>query len=98
MTLINPKYDFYQVFKIVAIKKPHHFFSNEAKTFIEGNFMLGNEDTKEKIDLMSFWELISKAEDVLDYVKKIKNVTKKDVTNVVEKYLNKDYALSILTS
>ena len=78
------------------LKKINSKTLNEAKTYIEGNFALENEDTKEKSDLIAFWELVSKAEDVNNYITRIKKVTINDVKDVVKKYLNKDYTLAIL--
>ena len=57
-----------------------------------------NEDTHEKSNLIAFWELVNKAEDVNNYLKKIKKITTTDVKKVVKKYLNKDYTLAVLTN
>ena len=68
----------------------------EAKQFIEGEYILNNEDSQDFANLIGNWELSSKAEDCVDYVEKIKKVSKKDIIDVVDRYLNENYALSIL--
>jgi predicted Zn-dependent peptidase len=57
---------------------------------------LNNEDSQDFANLIGNWELSSKAEDCVDYVEKIKKVSKKDIIDVVDRYLNENYALSIL--
>lgn len=84
--------------EFAKLKKIDNKDLNEAKTYIEGNFALENEDTKEKSNLIGFWELINKSENVNNYIKNIKKVTINDVRNVVKKYLNNNYTLAILTT
>lgn len=69
---------------------------NEAKTYIEGNFTLANEDNFHMADELSFWHMVKNADLAGDYINKIKKVTKKDITKVVDKYLNKNYTLTVL--
>jgi predicted Zn-dependent peptidase len=68
----------------------------EAKQFIEGDFVLNNEDSQAFANLLGTWEFASKAEDCIDYVDKIKKVTKKDIIRVANKYLNEKYSLAII--
>jgi len=79
------------------LRKIDHNSLREAKTYIEGNFVLDNEDTQEKSNLIGFWELANKAEDVNVYLDRIKRITVNDVKRVVKKYLNKNYTLAVLT-
>ena len=69
---------------------------NESKTFVEGQFLMENEDNFHLADKMAFWELIKDACFVKKYVKEIKKITKQDIAGVVNKYLNKNYTLAII--
>jgi predicted Zn-dependent peptidase len=68
----------------------------EAKQFLEGEFILDNEDSQSFANLIGSWELASKAEDCINYIKQINKVTKKDILRIVDKYLNNKYALAII--
>jgi predicted Zn-dependent peptidase len=68
----------------------------EAKQFLEGEFVLDKENSQSLAAEMGQWELVSNAEDGLNYVKKIKKVTKKDIIRVVNKYLNDKYSLAVI--
>jgi predicted Zn-dependent peptidase len=68
----------------------------EAKQFIEGDFLLDNEDSQSLANTLGGWEFASKAEDCDNYIDKIKKVTKKDIVRVVDKYLTKNYSLAII--
>jgi len=68
----------------------------EAKQFLEGDFLLDEEDSQALANNLGAWELASKAEDCEDYINKIKKITKKDVIRVVDRYLNKNYSLAII--
>lgn len=69
---------------------------DEAKQFIEGEFVLDKEDSLNLASSISEWELVSHAEDGLNYIKKIKKITKKDIAKVVDKYLNENYSLAVV--
>lgn len=69
---------------------------NDAKGYIEGQFILDNEDTSDLADELSYWEALKSAKLHLAYVKNIKSVTRKDVAKVAKKYLNKNYTLAII--
>ena len=68
----------------------------EAKQFIEGEFILDEEDSHHFARSIAEWELVSKAEDGLSYVQNINKVTKKDIIRIVDKYLNKNYSLAVI--
>lgn len=68
----------------------------EAKTYIEGNFALENEDTQRRADLIGFWELVNKAESIHSYIKKIKSIKLEEVKQLAKKTLTDNYTLTIL--
>ncbi|MCK4521488.1 MAG: insulinase family protein [Nanoarchaeota archaeon] len=68
----------------------------EAKQFIEGEFILDNEDSQRMADTVGFWQLVSGCKDILNYIKNIKKVTKKDVIRIVDKYFDDNYTLVVL--
>jgi len=68
----------------------------EAKDYIEGEFLLRNEDTQDYANAVSFWELSSEAEDINKYLKNINDVTKSDIVKTVKKYLNKNYTMTVI--
>ena len=67
----------------------------EAQDFIEGNYLLEIEDTQKIADQLLFWEQVKSAEEMKNYLRKIKKVTVADVKRVVEKYF-KHYAQVVL--
>ena len=69
---------------------------NDAKGYLEGQRILGNEDTHEQADMLNFWELVKDASLSKTYVKKIKKITKKEILRVAKKYFTKNYALAII--
>lgn len=58
----------------------------DAINFIEGDYLLSNEDNHTLADVMSIWEIVGKPNLVKDYVKNIKKVKKEDIKRVVNKY------------
>jgi predicted Zn-dependent peptidase len=58
----------------------------EAKTFLEGEYLLQAEDNQKLADLMAFWSQTSNAEAASEYIGRIQKVTRKDVASVVKKY------------
>jgi len=58
----------------------------DAINFIEGDYLLSNEDNYTLADTMSVWEIVGQTGLVENYVKKIKKVKKGDVKRVVGKY------------
>ena len=69
---------------------------NDAKGYIEGQFILDKESTSNLADELGYWEALKSAKLHLTYIKNIKSVTKKDVARVAKKYLNKNYTLAII--
>ena len=59
---------------------------NEAKTFIEGDYLLEIEDPQKVADQIVFWEQAGTAKMINNYVKNIKKVTIKDVQRIMNKY------------
>jgi len=68
----------------------------EAKEYIEGNFLLENEDSQKAADNILGWEQLAKAEDYFDYIKKIKKINKGEVQKTAEKYFTEKYCLAII--
>lgn len=69
---------------------------NDAKNYIEGNFILKAEENKERADLIGFWEMVGDAKKMSEYVNRIKKVTKRDIKRVAKKYFTKNYTLVML--
>ena len=67
----------------------------EAQDFIEGDYLLETEDTQKVADQILFWEQVKDAEEMDNYLKKVKKVTVADVKRVVEKYF-RHYAQVVL--
>ncbi len=67
----------------------------EAQDFIEGDYLLEIEDTQKVADQLLFWEQVKSAEEMNEYLRRIKKVTVADVKRVVEKYF-KHYAQVVL--
>lgn len=68
----------------------------EAKEFIEGDYLLENEETEKAADNAAIWEQLTKAKDFSNYVKKIKRIRKSDVKRVAKKYFTKNYCLAVV--
>jgi predicted Zn-dependent peptidase len=68
----------------------------EAKTFIEGEVLLDNEDNLKMAEMLSFFNYSSKAEEALNYLKRIRRVSLGQVRNAVKKYLNRNYTLVVV--
>lgn len=58
----------------------------EAKTFLEGNFLLDLEVPQKQADQLVFWEQLSDAALLKEHVKRVKEVTVADVQRVAKKY------------
>jgi len=67
----------------------------EAKDYIEGDYLLEIEDTQKIADQLLFWEQVKDASKMNEYLHKIKKVTVHDVKRVVEKYF-KHYTQVVL--
>ena len=68
----------------------------EAKDYLEGEFLMQNEDNFHMADKLAFWELIKDASLAKEYLKKVKKVKKEDIARVVNKYLNKNYTMAVI--
>lgn len=69
---------------------------NEAKSFIEGQFLMDGDDNFNFADKLAYWELIKDANLAKEYVSRIKKITRNDIIKVVDKYLNKNYTLTVI--
>ena len=70
----------------------------DAKTYLEGKFLLDIDDNrKESISLVD-WEMIKDSNLVYDYLKNINKVTQKDVVRVAKKYFDNNYTLVTIES
>lgn len=58
----------------------------EAKTYIEGNYLLELEDSQKIADQLLFWEQVEDARIINDFLKKIKKISINDIKRVAEKY------------
>ena len=78
------------------LKKIKNKDVEEAKNYIEGNHTLENEDNFQMADRFAFWQMVKDANLTKTYINKIKKVSRKDIIKVVDKYLNKNYTLTVL--
>ena len=69
---------------------------NEAKTFIEGQFLMENEENFHLADEMAYWEMIKDSRLLNQYIKNIKKINKNDIARVVGRFLNNKYTLTII--
>ncbi len=67
----------------------------EAKDFIEGDYLLDLEETQKIADQLLFWQQVGRAEMMREYIANIKKVTAQDIRRVVERYFTK-HALVVL--
>lgn len=85
------------IFKVLErLKKLSDKDLKEAKEYIEGNFLLENEDSQKAADNILGWEHLTKAEDFFDYIGKIKKVSKGEVQKTAEKYFTDKYCLAVI--
>ena len=68
----------------------------EAKTYIEGNYTLEQEDNFNAADNIAFWEAIKNASLANSFIRNIKKITINDVKRVAKKYFNKKYTLVVI--
>jgi predicted Zn-dependent peptidase len=68
----------------------------ESQTFIEGDFILGQEDTQKRADEILYWEQMKDATLLDRYIKKINRVTPADVKRITKKYLLQPYTSAII--
>tara|TARA_Y100000310_G_scaffold343131_1_gene449370 strand:- start:5404 stop:6609 length:1206 start_codon:yes stop_codon:yes gene_type:complete len=68
----------------------------ESKEFLEGNFLLSNEDNQRFADTVAYGESVGDESFVHDFVSHIKEVTRKDVIRVTKKYFDKPHCVTVL--
>lgn len=66
----------------------------EAKDYVEGNFLIRNEDNKEKAENNAFFSILGKT--ISEYLKNIRKVTLNDVKKAVKTYFNGNYTQIII--
>lgn len=82
-------------------KKINHVSKEElekAKRFIEGQYLMDNEDNFKRADLLSIFEVVKEAKLADSYIKEINNITIEDIKRVASKYFKDNYCLTILTN
>ncbi len=67
----------------------------EAKTYIEGEYLLDLEDPQKVADQLLFWEQNKDAKLMKEYISRIKKVTVNDVKRVAKKYF-KHYTFAVV--
>ncbi len=65
----------------------------EAKRYIEGDHLMGIDDSLKVADTMLYWEDVGGKSGMDDYVAKVKAVSKADIKRVVRKYLKNFYSM-----
>ena len=64
-----------------------------AKGFIEGHYLMDEEDNFKFAEKLLFWEQIKDAKLHYDYIGTIKKVAKEDILRVAGKYINENYTM-----
>ncbi len=70
---------------------------NEAKEHMIGSRLLRKEDSHRRGDSLAEWEFIKDAKLADDYLKRVKRVSKKDITRVRDKFLDENYTVIVLS-
>ena len=65
----------------------------DAKTFLEGEFLLSIEDNSTYCDTLTEWEAENNIKNLQNFLKKVKKVTTKDIARVAKKYFTKEFCL-----
>lgn len=68
----------------------------DAIGYVQGKYILDNEDTRNLADKLAFWELIEDARLAKKYLQKIRAVKKKDILRVAKEYLTNNFTLAII--
>ena len=68
----------------------------EAKTFIEGEFLLDNEDNLKRAEVIGFFNHAGEAGDAVNYLEKVRKVSLADAKRAARKYLNEKYTLVVV--
>jgi len=67
----------------------------EAKGYLEGQYILENEDTHDRADSLGFWESVKDSNLGENYLKEIKKVNLKDIPKAANKYF-RNYCLAVI--
>lgn len=70
--------------------------ASDAKTFLEGNFILEQENPEERADELCFMEYMGNAERIEDYVRRIKAIPLRKVLMAQKKYFSRPYAVVVV--
>jgi zinc protease len=68
----------------------------EAKNFIEGDFLMSNEDNQKFADTLAYWDFARDVSFTKSYLNNIIKVTKKDILTVAKRYFTPNYTIAIL--
>jgi predicted Zn-dependent peptidase len=68
----------------------------EAKTFIEGSYMLEMENTEQLSDELCYWDYMGNSSLADSYVQKIKKVSHDNVLKVQKKYFKRAFAVAVI--
>lgn len=79
--------------EIEKLKQVSQHDIDEAKTFLEGEYLLNEDDSQKFADIVAFWDQVDS--DVSEYVEKIKAVKRDDIIRVLEKYM-KHHVMAVL--
>jgi predicted Zn-dependent peptidase len=69
---------------------------HEAKEYLEGNFLLANEDNQKFADTLCYAESTQSEGFTTKYITNIKRVTRDDVLRAYKKYFEKPYCMTVL--
>ncbi|MBM3199483.1 insulinase family protein [Candidatus Woesearchaeota archaeon] len=72
--------------EVQHLKKLSQEDLEDAINFLEGDYLLSNEDNHTMADTMSVWDIMGNLDMVDEYVKNVKEVSQADVKRVVNKY------------
>jgi predicted Zn-dependent peptidase len=68
----------------------------EAKNYLEGEFLIEMEDNRKYADALAFWDFCGLGINLEDYIKRIRFVSRKDVSRVAKKYFSPRPAIAII--
>ena len=68
----------------------------EGKGYLEGQFILDNEDTQDRADELCFWASVKDAKLYNKYLEEIRQVKKSDILRAAKKYLTENYTLAVI--
>ncbi len=68
----------------------------EAKNYIEGNYLLENESNSNRASTLNGWQMVKDPREAEEYISKIKRVKKEDIVEAADLYLNENYTFAVL--